>query len=433
MYCRGGLSIMRRLLDRVRAARDNERGLSGIIELIVTMAVLGIVMPMVAIGAYSITNSSSALIGQNTAFSLQSNATLNAVQDISSAQPAPYCSNAPGSATSAAFLYATTSANCPTPAQGFPVLSSPSDGYPTAPCIGSCSPVLPTPNGSGTACNPSNGLPLAESQSALVVATTQCIGFFSYASEGAVSVPMVLSSRLSANSYYSQISVTSAPVDIPAGTNLTLQSGATRVVVKTTQDTPPSAGTTIINIGIYIYSTAFAAGTTVSAASQSNPTLTPPNLQYFWTDSSGSIWLTTFASTTSVSGSTLPEAWTTATGSSPSCQIMDGTNGTSTSPSAYYTNPCWSAGASSSRLLGALAPGAKPDILTYSDTSGNPVTPYTGNSPACDSTAGTANTCAAALTSIAQATISLTFANKSHQAPSQSVNIPIKGNVLSQI
>lgn len=399
------------------------------IELLVTMAVLGIVMPMVAIGAYSITNSSSALIGQNTAFSLQSNATLNAVQDISSAQPAPYCGNAPGSATSAAFLYATTSANCPTPAQGVPIVN----GSPTAPCIGSCSPVLPTPNGSGTACSPSNGLPLAESQSALVVATPQCIGFFSYASEGAVSVPMVLSSRLSANTYYTQISVTSVPVDIPAGTQLTLQSGATRVVTQTVQDTPPSTTTTAISIGLYYYSITLAAGTMVSASSQSNPTLTPPNLQYFWADSSGSIWLTTFASTTSVSGSTLPEAWTTATGSSPSCQIMAGTNGTSTSPSAYYTNPCWSAGSASSRLLGALAPGASTSILTYSDTSGNSVTPYTGNSPACDTTAGTATTCAAALTSIAQATIGLTFANNSHQAPSQSVNIPIKGNVLSQI
>ena len=421
---------MKCFLERLTRARHDERGVSGIVELVITMVVLGIVMPMIAIGSYSIINASSGLVAQNTAFSLQSNATLNVVQDISSAQPAPYCANAPGSATSAAFLYATSLGNCQTPAQGPPVNS----GAPTAPCGSSCSPAIPTPS---TSCAPSNAVAPVESQAALVAATPTCIGFFSYNAEGAVSVPMMVLVPISANVKTSTISVTSIPEAITSGTQLTIQSGSSRIYVSVTQDAAQSSISSVLQVTPFTPSVAIPSSAWVTASSQTNPTLTPPSLSYFWVDNAtnsstfGNIFLTTYAPTQDG----YPTAWrlSNSSGSNPTCVTSISWFNASQN---WYTDPCWSTGTPTTRQIGSLpasCTGNCLNIFTYIGNTGQSITPYDGSSGACDATAGSVSACAASLASIAQATVTLTFANKNHQIPSQTINVPIKGNILSQI
>lgn len=401
------------LIVRIRESRKNEQGVSGIIELVVTMVVLGLLMPFVALGAIAIIQGSSALVSRTTAFSLQSGAMLNITQQISGAQPPPYCSYAPGSATYTSYYFITPISGCQIPSQGPPVVSQ-SSSIPQA--IQSGSPPIPKPlSDAGASCLPSNAVSPTVSPSAIVVASPSCIGFFSYSTSGAVTVPTSLTQTItSGQSGITTIYTNPISSGIMSGSQLTISNGSNSQTV--TLSSSATTGATSISVTAFNPNASYPIGATVAAPGSNSIALSAPNLVYVWVSTAPStlnqIWETTFT----------PQTWS-------------GTrNQNCDSPAATYTNPCWIQSKSSSQMIGALSASSSPNIFSYTTISGAAVLPYSGASSTCLTTSVNASqaTCTTSLASIGQTSVALSFVNNGQKTTTQSINIPIKGNILTK-
>jgi type II secretory pathway pseudopilin PulG len=160
--------------------RLDESGISGVIEIVVAVVILGLLFPMIAITVGALTNNAASLSAGSVVQASQVTALTNAQEQLAGAQPAPYCSDpagAGGSSPNYEAYFSTAESACPVPAQGPPA------AVVAAAAVGANVPVLPYPPAS-TCSNGSSGFTPSVGPGSLVVANNACVGFFSYDFEG---------------------------------------------------------------------------------------------------------------------------------------------------------------------------------------------------------------------------------------------------------
>jgi hypothetical protein len=150
-----------------RCPRSTERGITGIIEIVIMLAILGIIFPMVLFGVDAISSDSAVITAKSVATG-KLNATISAaVQQLSGAEPEPYCPDAYGAASTKRRIYSTPLQTCAGPAQGPPATS-----------VGN--PTILVPPEAMSSCEPHGAVSPHGSLAALLIATPSCVGFLGY-------------------------------------------------------------------------------------------------------------------------------------------------------------------------------------------------------------------------------------------------------------